>query len=954
MACLSNIRIKQVVTYDNTPDLENGMLSGSVLLEIYNTDGYPISGEITVDKVRDLPVVNLDDAPISETQSITSTGDTYDFNFYYPYTEPSNIVIGVSVKIRVEDCFYEQKFNHILLTPNPDFDFSYVDEFVQGYAVISGCTDSAYYEYNPEANFDDGSCLNLKPVFGCTNPLALNYDPTATFNDGTCVFKSGCTNPLAINYNSSALIDDGTCECGDINIKLDLGYSSGESIIIEPDCQYTIEFDLIAKINCEKLINYLEKDTRTILEVLEDLSINAQTFVLTDEEGLILEYTGGTIGYTGSTDNLLVQTEELYSFDRTIVPYGIGLEGSEEDCDFINQLISAELDLDCPAEQEISNRFNIGWKKYTYVLNSDLVQTFTSFVLNFKNFNFGLCTYIDNVKLSKICERDIEKCLIIPSKYGFEIDKVIDNKKSWVYSQEVADRFYDFKNQETDYISFDSRLIFNTKELELTVNPVKYIEKDVFEYFDYYSKFYKDTNYTGLTRDKVIYESSNVNGIKFIRKYPIDTIYEQYLDGLDCAVSKGLTYSYGLDIISKLNNTWYKTVKDLIPATTIWNEAEYTLKNSIFHKPKFVYKKYTLGGPSDTDIDPPSGVTLSCSVMSDKCSSEPYSSIDDLLTFDFGNIECTSIYSGGTFGYSGGSGDGYFSGKLVQFSVNDNGQNIIEDKIGFNDYICITGEPIPTGGTCDSVTINPNLSYVCGLSGRVYNGTAVVTITPTGGVAPYTITGSHSGVVNNEGESLVFVALDQDIIAISVTDANGCTSNIIDGTTTINCPEFNNCTPVTCGSNQFQFEVVLINDTSGLGVYTLGINLTSPSSYTGTITGSYKVSNLAITSSLVGFERYHAGADYTPNVELNNYIEFGFNELTPGGDYTTAGATNSPWMLYFVNSTPFTTDNPNFIPGGTTTIEVVLFDEDYCVHKASVTLTIPADGFTSTDTSSIF
>lgn len=950
MSCLSNLRIVQTVNYDSTPDTINGLLDGQVYVEVLNTYGDFISGEVIVSQIRELPVVDLDDEPITEIQPLTSTGETLSFNFYYPSNEPNNIVVDILVKIRVGDCFYEKKCTHILLTPNPFEYVSFCNELVQGYEVISGCTNPLYYEYNPNANVDDGSCGTLKPVFGCSNPLAVNYNPLATFNNGTCIFKSGCTNALAINYDSSAVIDDGSCECGDINIVLDFGYSSGETFVVEPNCQYLIEFDLMAEIECGKLIDYLDNDTRTILEVLSELKINAQAQVLTNEENRIFEYTGGTIQYSGETSYLLIQNENLFTFDQETVPYGIGTYGNAEDCKFINQLISTELGIDCPSESVIEERFKKSWKRYTFILNSDLVQTFVRFNLNFQNFDFGLCTYIDNLKLSKLCTINQERCVIIPSKYGFELDKVIDNKKSWVYTEESLNRNYDYQGQETNYQDYDSRLIFNTKELELTINPVKYIESDVLEYYSYYSKFFAniDQRYTTLTMNRIKFESINVIGRQFIRQYPyLQSIYEQYLDGLDCAQTKALDYSYGLEIIDKTGDYWYSAAKQLIPATSIWNEAKYTLKNNVFHMPKHVYKKYTLGGVSDTDIAPPSGVTLVCNTLSDTCLSEPFSSIDDYLDFNFGNVECVSIYSGETFGYSGGSGDGYFSGKLVQFSVNENGENVIEDYIGFDDYICITGGT--TGDTCENVNIEVNLSYECiQLSGE-NTGFADVTLSVSGGQAPYTVTGYYSGTIPTEGGSVTFEAEHDEVIIISVEDANGCTStnNFIE----VDCPlPLDNCIPVECGNNEFELEVILTNDFSGLNAYTFEINLTSPA-YTGSVMGSYKISNLSIPTVIVApKEKYHFDADYTPDVELSNYLEFGFNQLTPGGNATTAGATDSPWYLIFTQAGSFTTDNPNFIPGENISIDITLFDEDYCVHKTTLLLEIPANDLSTTVT----
>jgi gliding motility-associated-like protein len=48
-------------------------------------------------------------------------------------------------------------------------------------------------------------------VCGCTDPLATNYDPNANFNDGSCVYPTGCTDSLALNFDPNALIDNNSC-----------------------------------------------------------------------------------------------------------------------------------------------------------------------------------------------------------------------------------------------------------------------------------------------------------------------------------------------------------------------------------------------------------------------------------------------------------------------------------------------------------------------------------------------------------------------------------------------------------------------------------------------------------------------------------------------------------------------------------------------------------------------
>jgi len=59
------------------------------------------------------------------------------------------------------------------------------------------------------------SGLNItftNPLGGCTVPGQFNYDPNAEYNDGSCIpVINGCTDVNANNYNSNANTDNGSC-----------------------------------------------------------------------------------------------------------------------------------------------------------------------------------------------------------------------------------------------------------------------------------------------------------------------------------------------------------------------------------------------------------------------------------------------------------------------------------------------------------------------------------------------------------------------------------------------------------------------------------------------------------------------------------------------------------------------------------------------------------------------
>ena len=88
-----------------------------------------------------------------------------------------------------------------------------------GSCQIEGCMDEAYIEYDTYVNTNNPAyCLTIK-VYGCTNSIAFNYNPDANTDDGSCVPTIyGCTTLGFDNYNPLAVVLD-TCINGE-NIEI--------------------------------------------------------------------------------------------------------------------------------------------------------------------------------------------------------------------------------------------------------------------------------------------------------------------------------------------------------------------------------------------------------------------------------------------------------------------------------------------------------------------------------------------------------------------------------------------------------------------------------------------------------------------------------------------------------------------------------------------------------------
>jgi hypothetical protein len=191
---------------------------------------------------------------------------------------------------------------------------------------------------------------------------------------------------------------------------------------------------------------------------------------------------------------------------------------------------------------------------------------------------------------------------------GFELLKQVDNKKSWVKTVSAETR--------TDIETFtynveDERLIMNTKEVSMTMDIAKAIECDVYNFnkindFPVFSgitspypvskwtnfqtqnlsfREYMDKVYAGFidARTRKIVSDAHGGGYPTLKK-----IYHDYYRNVQ---SNKLDYEKILKYVELIDTYWVDLVAQFIPATTIFLGSGKKLRNTMFDRQKFVYKR---------------------------------------------------------------------------------------------------------------------------------------------------------------------------------------------------------------------------------------------------------------------------------------------------------------------------------------------------------------------------
>jgi hypothetical protein len=101
------------------------------------------------------------------------------------------------------------------------------------------------------------------------------------------------------------------------------------------------------------------------------------------------------------------------------------------------------------------------------------------------------CVLVDEIVLDKNCTQVTQNNIFLTQALGFELDRIRDNKKSWIANTTPENRPFVISNnvggqsiRQTNYDVNDERLVINSKEIDLDINIANAIETDVWCYLN--------------------------------------------------------------------------------------------------------------------------------------------------------------------------------------------------------------------------------------------------------------------------------------------------------------------------------------------------------------------------------------------------------------------------------------------------------------------------------------
>ena len=200
---------------------------------------------------------NNNDTTSHEGFSLTIIGDDSNWSFWTIfgiYTMTNEIILSSLLNVETEvELIRTHGVSNQLFVNGVDYSHTYVSETDSVYTLTnteSGSFHTFRFSLDHPWYYFKGEIYECfieygrpEPVLGCIDSAAFNYDLNANTDDGTCIDKVfGCTDLNAVNYDSNANVDDENCTypepvpvTGVINY---CNYPDACNYLEEGDCKY--------------------------------------------------------------------------------------------------------------------------------------------------------------------------------------------------------------------------------------------------------------------------------------------------------------------------------------------------------------------------------------------------------------------------------------------------------------------------------------------------------------------------------------------------------------------------------------------------------------------------------------------------------------------------------------------------------------------------------------------
>jgi len=340
------------------------------------------------------------------------------------------------------------------------------ENFINGDPTSYGCDEvSQLYEQSQTAVATGGQPL----LSTCTIPFGTRTQLEVNLAN-SLQQQIDCNNVLQTLYSQLATLtatqETQVVKCGDpidmfetLDVSMTLSvYSGGTYVVVYEDNT------LFPAIGAGNLYNYLTERSPSGFYVCGG----------SDCQPMYLN-TGQFIGENTTTCDAVAENLTQALFNQS------GLQNTSDDITIFTDSLPTD-------------SFNSDWLSFNTDITDPVVLsaiTNQKIKINLKlNHTCGdICILMDNIKLNKNCSTTSNTNIFVTECLGFKLEKIIDNKKSWLANTTPVNRDFRVFNanglypiRQTNYDIDNERLIINTKEIDLDINIAAAIETDVWCY----------------------------------------------------------------------------------------------------------------------------------------------------------------------------------------------------------------------------------------------------------------------------------------------------------------------------------------------------------------------------------------------------------------------------------------------------------------------------------------